>query len=87
LEPVQELRFRQRRGGVLARRVRGGEAYARGPDADRAVAEIKQLSRVHGPITKVFLNDRGHLFWRAAGTPRFILATSHGLQFPGLQSD
>jgi superfamily II DNA or RNA helicase len=82
LEPAQELRFRQRRGGVLARRIRGGEAYAQGPDAKQAVATIKQLTRSHGPINKVFLNDQGHLFWRDAGTPRFIMSVGSGFQFP-----
>jgi hypothetical protein len=67
---------------VLARKIRGGEAYAQGPDAEQAVARIKQLARDHGPITKVFLNNEGHLYWRDAGTPRFILAVANGFQFP-----
>jgi superfamily II DNA or RNA helicase len=86
LEPAQELRYRQRRGGVIARRIRGGEAYARGAGADRAVKAIQGLANQHGPITKIFLNELGHLFWREAGTPRFIADVTNGFTFPSLES-
>lgn len=87
LEPAQELRYRQRRGGVIARRIRGGEAYARGRDAERAVESIRELTRLHGPITKVFLNDLGHMFWRDAGTPRFITTVGDDFEFPSLERE
>jgi superfamily II DNA or RNA helicase len=86
LQPAQELRYRQRRGGVIARRIRGGEAYARGTGADRAVNAIRGLSNEHGPITKIFLNEHGHLFWRDAGAARFIADVGDDFTFPSLQS-
>jgi superfamily II DNA or RNA helicase len=87
IAPAEELRFRQRHGGVIARRVRRGEAYARGPDAERAVAAVNRMRQRYGPITKIFLNDLGHLYWREAGTPRFIADVSAGLDFPSSDRD
>jgi superfamily II DNA or RNA helicase len=85
LQPARELRYRQRRGGVIAQQMRGGEAFARGPEADRAVAAIQELTRTRGPITKIFLNDLGHMFWREAGAARFIAAIDR-LTFPSLEA-
>jgi hypothetical protein len=86
LDPAQELRYRQRRGGVIARSIRGGEAYARGTGADRAVNALHGLSNERGPITKIFLNELGHLFWREAGTARFIADVTDEFTFPSLES-
>jgi superfamily II DNA or RNA helicase len=85
LEPAHELRFRQRQGGMIARRIRGGEAFARGPEADRAVEAIRNLGRTEGPVSKIFLNELGHLFWREAGAARFIASLNGDLEFPSLE--
>ena len=82
LEPAQELRFRRRRAGVVAmRRRRGGEVFASGNQAETLVDVLRRLNRTHGPISKFFVNELGHAFWREKGTARFIIAEAGNL-FP-----
>ena len=82
LQPARQLRYRQR-GGVVSQQVPRGEAYARGATADRLVGAIAELAGTR-PITKFFINDLGHAFWRVDGVPRFIAAVEGTLEFPGL---
>jgi superfamily II DNA or RNA helicase len=83
LEPASELRFRQRAGGTIARRVRGGEEYAHGPTADAVLEVLRELARTHGPVSRFYVNDLGHAFWREAGVARFIVALEGDLEFAG----
>lgn len=82
LEPAEEFRFRQRGGGVIAKRVRGGEAFAHGAAADQLTTVLRDLTRAQR-ITKIFINDLGHAFWREEGLARFITALEDPVQFPG----
>ncbi len=81
IEPAEQLRFRQRAGGVIAKPARRGEVFARGAAADKLTAALRELSLTR-PITKVFVNDLGHAFWREQGVPRFITALDDALEFP-----
>jgi len=83
LEPVTQFRFRQRGGGVIAKRTPGGEVFARGPEAERLASALRELARGHRPIPKIFVNELGHAFWREEGAPRFITALQGELEFPG----
>jgi superfamily II DNA or RNA helicase len=85
-EPAEELRFRQRGGGTIAKRIRGGEAFARGGEAERLVEAIRQVSLGSRPLTKIFVNQRGHVFWREAGRARFVVALNGELEFPSLET-
>jgi hypothetical protein len=78
---VLEVRYRQRGGGTLTRRVPGGEAYARGPDAERLLAAV-QVARVSEAVTRIVVNELGHAFWWDAGRPRFLTALDGQLAFP-----
>jgi hypothetical protein len=78
-----QIRFRQRGGGVIAKRVHGGEVFARGPAAEHLTAALRDLARVHGPISKIFVNLLGHALWFEEGSPRFIAVLQGELQFPG----
>jgi hypothetical protein len=82
-EPSVELRFRQRGGGTVARRVRGGELFASGPSADALTTALRDVSRREGPISRFWVNDALHAFWREEGQARFIAALSEPLEFPG----
>jgi hypothetical protein len=82
LEPARELRFKQRAGGTIARRVRGGEEYAHGPVAETVLEVLRELARSHGAVSRFYVNELGHAFWREAGAARFIAALDAELEFP-----
>ena len=82
MEPAQELRFRQRRGGVVAKQRRGGESFASGAQAERLLDVLREINRTDGPISRFFVNELGHAFWREKGEARFIADEAGGL-FPG----
>jgi hypothetical protein len=82
LAPADEFRFRQRGGGMITRRVRGGELSARGQDAERVVAVLRRLSHREAPVSRFYVNALGHAFWREKGKARFIAALEHELEFP-----
>ena len=92
--PVIEdgLRFKQKSGGVISKRVRGGEVFARrgdkaesagkGADAARLVAAITELRRVAKAVSRIEINEAHHVLYREAGQLFFISALSEGLEFP-----
>jgi superfamily II DNA or RNA helicase len=82
LAPTEEFRFRQRGGGTITRKVRGGELSARGPDAERVVDVLQRLSRRDAPVSRFYVNDLRHAFWREEGKARFIAALGRDLEFP-----
>ena len=79
LEPVERLRFRKRRGGLIAKPRRGGESFASGGRAQRLVDVLLELNRGQGPISTFFVNELGHAFWREKGEARFIADEAGGL--------
>ena len=83
VEPATGLRFRQRGGGVIAKRVPGGEVFAKGPEAERLTAALRELARAHRPVSRIFVNRFGHVLWVEDGVPRFIGALGGDLRFPG----
>jgi superfamily II DNA or RNA helicase len=82
VEPATRLRFRQRAGGVIAKRVPGGEVFAHGPEAECLIAALRDLARAHRPISRILVNPFGHVLWIEDGIPRFIGAVEGELQFP-----
>jgi superfamily II DNA or RNA helicase len=82
VEPATRLRFRQRGGGVIAKRVPGGEVFAQGPEAERLTSALRELARAHRPISRILVNRFGHALWVEDGVPRFIGALSGDLKFP-----
>jgi len=89
------LRFKQKSGGVISKRVRGGEVFARcgdnaedarkGADAARLVAAIKQLHQSGKKVNRIEINAARHVIYREAGQPYFICALDEGLEFPPSQ--
>lgn len=82
VEPAAHLRFRQRGGGVIAKRVRGGEVFARGAEAEQLASVLRELARVR-PVPRILINQLGHVLWLEDGVPHFIAAVRGELQFPG----
>lgn len=86
------LRFKQKSGGVISKRVRGGEVFARigekaenackGADAMRLVATIKELLKVGKRVGRIEINEARHVLYREGGQLLFISALQEGLEFP-----
>lgn len=85
-----EIRYKLKSGGIIAKKVRGGELFARpgdkaedpekGADAERLIAAIKSLSGKK--ITKLEWNEALHVCFREGGQLFFICALTKGLEFP-----
>jgi hypothetical protein len=82
LEPAIELRFRRRSGGVIAKRVPGGELLAQGPNAERLLVVLRERLKVGVQVTRIYVNELGHAFWREEGIARFLAALDGELEFP-----
>lgn len=91
-EPQLKLNYRQRRGGVIAKKIPNGEAYARigkdatdlarGEDARRLLDACKALS-ARGLLGSQFeVNEKNDAICRNAGRTLFIAALRVGLEFP-----
>lgn len=86
------LRFKRKSGGVISKKVRGGEVFARGidkaedsrkgTDAMRLVTAIKQLHRSGKRISRIEINEARHMLFREAGQLFFIGSIEAGLEFP-----
>ncbi|MCL6650013.1 MAG: DEAD/DEAH box helicase [Chloroflexi bacterium] len=74
LEPAEEYVFKQKRGGVIAKRVPRGEVYATGPQAERLVETLRSIAVEHGFVHRFYVNRLNHAFWRQGGAAYFIAA-------------
>ncbi len=88
----KDLKFKQTRGGVISKKVFGGEVYARigsattdpimGSDAQKLLESIKSLNREGKAISKLELNGFNHVLYREGGALYFVCALQKGLEFP-----
>ena len=91
------LRYKQKAGGAISKKFRGGEALARcgdkatdarkGADAARLIAAIKSLQKAGRRISRIELNEARHVTYREAGQLFFICGLEDGLEFPQIQQD
>lgn len=91
-EPQLRLNYRKRRGGVIAKRISNGEAYARvgadatdptrGEDARRLVEACRKLSAQDLLGSQFEINVKNDAVCRAGGRTLFIAALRKGLEFP-----
>lgn len=89
------LRFKQKAGGVISRKVRGGEVFARvgdkaedarkGADAARLVSAIKEMIKAGKKVGRIEINEARHALYREAGQLLFICALEEGLEFPWVE--
>lgn len=87
-----ELYFKQKSGGIISKKVRGGEVFARtgdkagdadkGADAVRLVAAIKDLQKSGRKVSRIEITEKRHAIYRDAGLLYFICALDVGLEFP-----
>jgi superfamily II DNA or RNA helicase len=94
---TDDLRFKKKAGGVISKKMRGGEIFARaghkatdprkGKDAERLVAAIKDLQKSGRRISRIEINEVGHVLYRDAGRLYFVCALSEGLEFPEFVSN
>ncbi|HEY0969823.1 MAG TPA: DEAD/DEAH box helicase [Gemmatimonadales bacterium] len=82
--PVESYIFGRARGGVIQKRVPGGKLFASGPAAAHLIEDLLELSRSGVAVSKFFVNDQRHAFWREQGVPHFIAMLEGDLHFPTL---
>jgi superfamily II DNA or RNA helicase len=68
------LRFKQKLGGVISKKVHGGELFARsgdkaddpvkGAEAMRLVTTLKELQKVGKKVNRININEAGHVLYR-----------------------
>ena len=86
------LRFKLKRGGVISRRITGGEAYARtheratdtskGQDAETLIQILLELRNEGVSVSQLELNKLNHILFRKAGVMHFAYALKAGFEFP-----
>ncbi len=91
------LRFKRKSGGIISKKVKGGEIYARGrnratdkekgADAERLAASVQELHNSGRAISKIEINNANHAVFREAGKVFFVCALRHGLEFPERGND
>ena len=87
-----DLRFKSKRGGVLSKRILGGEVFARGgekaedsemgEDSDRLLTAIRQMHSAGRAISRMEINEENHVLFREGGKAYFLCALRKGLEFP-----
>ena len=87
-----DLQFKQKAGGVISKRVRGGEVFARqagkshdapkGANASSLVAALQQLRTAGKKIGRISVNVAQHALYRENGQLYFIAPVPGGLEFP-----
>lgn len=88
----KNISFKSKRGGVLSKRIPGGEVFARvgskaddsvmGEDAQDIINAIRELSAKGVRVSKIEINAENHVLNRAGGKLIFITALRKGLEFP-----
>jgi hypothetical protein len=87
-----DLRFKQKSGGVISKKIRGGEVFARsrdkadepekGAEAERLLALLKELHRGGRKVNRIQINEAKHVLYREAGQLFFVCALRADLEFP-----
>ncbi len=85
-------RFKSKRGGVITRKIKGGDVFARGADrandrekgedAESVVDAVHRLNSDGARISKLEVNALRHVLYRVKGRLFFVCALRHGLEFP-----
>jgi hypothetical protein len=91
------LRFKQKSGGVISKKIRGGEVFARsrdkaeepgkGAEAERLVAVLRELQRAGRKVNRIEINEAKHVLYREAGQLFFVCALRADLEFPQGQQE
>jgi superfamily II DNA or RNA helicase len=89
---IERVKFSQKRGGVIARKVPSGEVFVRtgttaknatlGADADRLLAALHILASAGAQITHLEINKNLDAVYRRDGRIYFLATLLQGLEFP-----
>lgn len=89
---TDDIKFRLKRGGVISKKIPGGEVYARGSDkandpakgkdTDTVLKCVKKLQAAGKKITRLEINHENHILFREAGKLYFICKIEKGFEFP-----
>ena len=84
--------FSFKRNGVIVKKIKNGEVYARvgdkaqdknkGYEAEKLIKIIKELKNKGENVTRLELNELNHVLYIKNGEQYFIMALCHGLEFP-----
>lgn len=87
-----DLKFRNKKGGIVSKRIPGGEAFARGRvkaedpekgnDTDCLIVAIRDLHSKGKLISRIEINEKKHVLFREGGKLYFIYELKKGLEFP-----
>jgi superfamily II DNA or RNA helicase len=87
-----DIKFRLKRGGVISKKVPGGEVYARrsdrandpakGKDTDTVLKCLKKLQAEGKKITRLEINHENHILFREAGKLYLVCNLESGFEFP-----
>lgn len=88
----EKWKYRQKRGGVISKKIPQGEAFARvgekaehlemGEDAVGLLSAIAELQNRGEKISQLERTAKGHVLYRKGGALHFIYALKKGLEFP-----
>ncbi len=88
----EDIHFKSKRGGVLSKKIPGGEAFARigpkavdqdkGKDGQNLLEAIRKLQSEGRFVTKMDINGKNHVVFREKGQLHFLAKLDSGLEFP-----
>ncbi len=89
---INNLKFKSKKGGVIAKKIKGGEVFARtdanasvsgkGADARRLIETLQVLAQKGDRISSFLINEKNHALFRRSGQLYYLCALSEGLEFP-----
>lgn len=89
---MDDLKFKSKRGGVISRRIPGGEVFARvgsnaqdpemGDDATCLVNAVRRATATGRTVSRLEINEINHVLFREGGKAYFICSLQKGLEFP-----
>ncbi len=90
--PIQKLRYSQKRGGVIVKKIPRGEVFAlvgdeacnkaKGRDAETLLQVLKSVQAPGQAITHFEVDSRGDAVFRRDGRLWFLTTLKEGLEFP-----
>lgn len=88
----ENLRFKKKGSGVVCKKIRGGELFARvgeratdpvrGADAARVISAVHTLQSKGRNVSKIEINEVSHVLFREAGKHYFVCVLEKSLEFP-----
>jgi superfamily II DNA or RNA helicase len=91
-EPVQEYRYRQKRGGVITQKRERGEVFAlldheasdrqKGEDARRVLDAIRETRKLGHEVTRLWVDSKGIAVYLHENQHFYLATLAKGFEFP-----